>query len=48
MGIKANATCQIVMDGAIGTMVGQPNKGMQGMFVMMNAAAWAWATSRWA
>ncbi|MEX1167905.1 MAG: acyl-CoA dehydrogenase C-terminal domain-containing protein [Hydrogenophaga sp.] len=38
MGIKANATAQIVIDGAIGTMVGQPNKGMQGMFVMMNAA----------
>ena len=38
MGIKANATCQIVMEDAIGTMVGQPNKGMQGMFVMMNAA----------
>ncbi len=38
MGIKANATAQIVLDGALGTMVGQPNKGMQGMFVMMNAA----------
>jgi Acetyl-CoA dehydrogenase C-terminal like/Acyl-CoA dehydrogenase, C-terminal domain len=38
MGIKANATCQMVLDGAVGSMVGQPNKGMQGMFVMMNAA----------
>jgi len=38
MGIHGNATCQMVLDGAIGTMVGQPNKGMQGMFVMMNAA----------
>ena len=38
MGIKASATAQIVLDGAVGTMVGQPNKGMQGMFVMMNAA----------
>jgi alkylation response protein AidB-like acyl-CoA dehydrogenase len=38
MGIHANATCQMVLDGAVGTMVGQPNKGMQGMFVMMNAA----------
>jgi alkylation response protein AidB-like acyl-CoA dehydrogenase len=38
MGIKANATAQIVIDGAIGTLVGKPNKGMQGMFVMMNAA----------
>ena len=38
MGIKANATCQMVLDGAVGTMVGAPNKGMNGMFVMMNAA----------
>jgi len=38
MGIHGNATAQIVLDGAHGTMVGQPNKGMQGMFVMMNAA----------
>ncbi len=38
MGIHGNATTQIVLDGAIGTMVGAPNKGMQGMFVMMNAA----------
>ena len=38
MGIHGNATCQMVLDGAIGTLVGQPNKGMQGMFVMMNAA----------
>ncbi len=38
MGIKANASAQIEIDGAIGTLVGQPHKGMQGMFVMMNAA----------
>ena len=38
MGIKSNATAQIVMEGAVGTMIGQPNKGMQGMFVMMNSA----------
>ena len=38
MGIRANATAQIVLDGAIGTLVGQVNKGMNGMFVMMNAA----------
>ncbi len=38
MGIHGNATAQIVLDGAHGTLVGQPNKGMQGMFVMMNAA----------
>ncbi|MEG1201877.1 MAG: acyl-CoA dehydrogenase C-terminal domain-containing protein, partial [Comamonas sp.] len=38
MGIHGNATAQISMDGAIGTLVGQPNKGLQAMFVMMNAA----------
>jgi hypothetical protein len=38
MGIHGNSTCQMVLEGAIGTLVGQPNKGMQGMFVMMNAA----------
>ena len=29
---------EINIDGAIGTLVGQPNKGLQAMFVMMNAA----------
>jgi alkylation response protein AidB-like acyl-CoA dehydrogenase len=38
MGIHGNATAQIVIDNAYGTLVGQPNKGMQAMFVMMNAA----------
>ena len=38
MGIHGNATAQMILDGAIGTLVGQPNKGMNGMFVMMNAA----------
>ncbi len=38
MGIHGNATCQMVLENAVGTMVGQANKGMQGMFVMMNAA----------
>ncbi|WP_342129181.1 acyl-CoA dehydrogenase C-terminal domain-containing protein [Hydrogenophaga sp. OTU3427] len=38
MGIHGNATAQLVLEGAVGTLVGQPNKGMQGMFVMMNAA----------
>jgi hypothetical protein len=28
----------MVLDGAVGTMVGQPNKGLAAMFVMMNAA----------
>jgi alkylation response protein AidB-like acyl-CoA dehydrogenase len=38
MGINGSATCQISIDGAQGWMVGQPNKGLAAMFVMMNAA----------
>jgi hypothetical protein len=38
MGIHANSTCQMVLEGAVGTLVGQPNKGLAAMFVMMNAA----------
>ena len=38
MGIHANSTCQMILDNAVGTLVGQPNKGLQAMFVMMNAA----------
>ncbi|GAA6117944.1 acyl-CoA dehydrogenase C-terminal domain-containing protein [Acidovorax sp. FG27] len=38
MGIHGNATAQIAIDGAIGTLVGRPHKGLQAMFVMMNAA----------
>ena len=38
MGINGSATCQIDLDGAVGTLVGQPHKGLAAMFVMMNAA----------
>ncbi len=38
MGIHGNSTCQMVLDEAVGTMVGAPNKGLAAMFVMMNAA----------
>ena len=38
MGIHGNATAQIVLDAANGTLVGAPNKGLAAMFVMMNAA----------
>lgn len=38
MGIHGNATCQMNMDGAIGWLIGEPNKGLNAMFVMMNAA----------
>ncbi|MBI5259111.1 MAG: acyl-CoA dehydrogenase C-terminal domain-containing protein [Burkholderiales bacterium] len=38
MGIHGNATCQMVLEDAVGTLVGEPNKGLAAMFVMMNAA----------
>ncbi len=38
MGIHANATCEMQFDGATGWLVGQPNKGLAAMFVMMNGA----------
>ena len=38
MGIHGNATAQLNLDGAVGTLVGQPHKGLAAMFVMMNAA----------
>ncbi len=38
MGIHANSTCQMTLEGAVGTMVGEPNKGLAAMFVMMNTA----------
>ena len=38
MGIHGNATCQIVLNGAVGSLVGEPHKGLAAMFVMMNAA----------
>ncbi|MEK7438659.1 MAG: acyl-CoA dehydrogenase C-terminal domain-containing protein [Pseudomonadota bacterium] len=38
MGIHGNSTCQLNLDAATGWLVGQPNKGLNAMFVMMNAA----------
>ncbi len=38
MGIHGNATCQMVLDSATGWLVGEPNKGLPAMFVMMNGA----------
>ncbi|MEP3421222.1 MAG: acyl-CoA dehydrogenase C-terminal domain-containing protein [Erythrobacter sp.] len=38
MGIHGNATCVLNYDGATGFMVGEENKGLAAMFVMMNAA----------
>src|SRR5271166_2194208 len=38
MGIHANATCVMNYDGAKGWLVGEPNRGLNAMFVMMNEA----------
>ncbi|SNS39398.1 acyl-CoA dehydrogenase C-terminal domain-containing protein [Sphingopyxis indica] len=38
MGIHANATCVMNYDGATGWLVGDENKGLAAMFIMMNAA----------
>lgn len=38
MGIHGNSTCQLNLDGAVGWLIGEPNKGLNAMFVMMNAA----------
>jgi alkylation response protein AidB-like acyl-CoA dehydrogenase len=38
MGIHGNATCQMNLDGARGWLIGQANKGLNAMFVFMNAA----------
>jgi len=38
MGIHASPTCVINLEAAKGFLVGEPHKGMKGMFVMMNHA----------
>jgi alkylation response protein AidB-like acyl-CoA dehydrogenase len=38
MGIHGNATCVMNYDGATGYLIGERDKGMRAMFVMMNAA----------
>ncbi|MBW5439605.1 acyl-CoA dehydrogenase [Bradyrhizobium canariense] len=38
MGIHGNSTCVMNYDNAVGWLIGEENKGMQGMFVMMNEA----------
>ena len=38
MGIHGNATCVMNYDGATGWLVGEANRGLQAMFVMMNEA----------
>lgn len=38
MGIKGNATCVMSFSGATGWLIGEPNRGLAAMFVMMNSA----------
>ncbi|MET0355895.1 MAG: acyl-CoA dehydrogenase C-terminal domain-containing protein, partial [Cellvibrio sp.] len=38
MGIHGNATCLLNFDGAVGTLLGEPNKGLPLMFTFMNLA----------
>lgn len=38
MGIHGNATCVLNFDGAMGTLLGEPNKGLHLMFTFMNLA----------
>jgi alkylation response protein AidB-like acyl-CoA dehydrogenase len=38
MGIHGNATCVMNYDGATGFLVGEPHRGLQAMFTMMNEA----------
>ena len=38
MGIKASATCMLNFDAATGYLIGEPNKGLNCMFTMMNHA----------
>jgi alkylation response protein AidB-like acyl-CoA dehydrogenase len=47
MGIHGNATCVMAYDDAKGWLVGEENRGLQAMFVMMNEARWARACRGW-
>lgn len=38
LGLKGSATCALNFEGARGELIGQPHKGLQAMFVFMNAA----------
>ncbi|HKE46824.1 MAG TPA: acyl-CoA dehydrogenase C-terminal domain-containing protein [Rhodanobacteraceae bacterium] len=38
MGIKGSATCTMNFDGAEGWLIGQPHRGLNAMFTMMNTA----------
>jgi len=47
MGIHGNSTCTMNYDGATGWLIGEENRGMQGMFVMMNEARLGVAVKDW-
>lgn len=38
MGIKGSATCSLSFEGAQGWLIGEPNRGLAALFVMMNSA----------
>ena len=38
MGIHGNSTCVLNYDGAVGYLIGEKEKGMRAMFIMMNSA----------
>ncbi|MCP4120092.1 MAG: acyl-CoA dehydrogenase [Desulfobacteraceae bacterium] len=38
MGLHGNSTCSLSLDNSIGTLLGEENKGLKGMFLMMNEA----------
>lgn len=38
MGLKGSATCTMRFEGATGWLLGEPNRGLAAMFLMMNAA----------
>jgi alkylation response protein AidB-like acyl-CoA dehydrogenase len=41
LGIHASPTASLAYEGAVGTLVGEPNRGLEYMFVMMNLARFA-------
>ncbi len=38
MGLHGNSTCSLSLDNSVGTLLGEKNKGLKGMFLMMNEA----------
>jgi alkylation response protein AidB-like acyl-CoA dehydrogenase len=38
MGMRGSATCSMRFDGSLGWLIGEPNRGLQAMFAMLNSA----------